>query len=63
MSFVIITVHEHEGNFFSHSREAKLYENGTLEYLPEPVYEEDEDDLIVTMDDEEEEEEVGCMKS
>jgi hypothetical protein len=53
MSFVIITVHEHYGNFFSRSREAKLFENGTLEYLPEPVYE----------DDEYNEEEVLCMKS
>jgi hypothetical protein len=48
MSFEIITVNEFYGNNFSYKRQAKLYENGTLEYLPEP-------------DIQDEEEEQSCM--
>jgi hypothetical protein len=44
----IITVHEYFGNNFSTTRQAKL-ENGRLEYLPEPEYEEeDEEEQLCT---------------
>jgi hypothetical protein len=54
MNYEIITVNEYFGNNLERTRQAKLYKNGTLEFLPEPVYEDDEEDN---------EEEVLCMKS
>jgi hypothetical protein len=36
MDYEIITVNEYYGNNFSYKRQAILYEDGTLEYLPEP---------------------------
>lgn len=45
MDYEIITVHEYSGNNFERVYKAKLYENGSLEYLPEPEIEEDEEDL------------------
>lgn len=50
MNYESITVHEYDGNNFDRSREAKLFENGTLEYFPEPEYEEEE--LIEEEEDE-----------
>jgi len=42
MSYEIITVNEYYGNNFCSKRQAKLYENGKLEYLPIPESEETE---------------------
>jgi hypothetical protein len=55
-----IRVNEYDGNDFNRSREAKLYENGTIEYLPEPDYEEEEHEQVT---DQEEDEEECMMKS
>ena len=52
VDYEIITIHEYFGNNFSRSRQAKLYSNGLIEYLPEPEYED-------TPDEEKDEEE--CM--
>jgi hypothetical protein len=51
MDYEIIMVHEYDGNNFDRSREAKLFTNGTLEYEPEPEYDED-DELIEEEEDE-----------
>lgn len=48
MRYQIITVNEYYSNEFVISREAKLYENGALEYLPEPEYKEDEEETECT---------------
>lgn len=40
MSFEIITVNEYYGNNFCSKRQAKLYENGKLEFIPIPESEE-----------------------
>jgi hypothetical protein len=50
MDYELITVHEYDGNNFDRSREAKLFENGKLDYLAEPEYEEEE--LIEEEEDE-----------
>lgn len=42
MSFEIITVNEYYGNNFCSKRQAKLYENGKLEFIPIPESEETE---------------------
>jgi hypothetical protein len=54
-----LTVYEHWGNSFCGARKAKLYANGTLEYFPEPEYEEEMNEPV----SEEDEEELRCMKS
>lgn len=56
MNFESITVHEYEGNDFDRSRKAKLYENGKLEYLPEPDYPDEEEEELI--DEEEDEDSV-----
>ncbi|MBY6087009.1 hypothetical protein [Priestia flexa] len=39
----LITVYEHSGNNFETARQAILYRDGSIDYLPEPEYEEDEE--------------------
>ncbi|MGP6151340.1 hypothetical protein [Priestia flexa] len=39
----VIDVYEHWGNNFETTRQAILYRDGTIEYLPEPDYEEEEE--------------------
>lgn len=56
MNFEIITIHEHYGNFAEGSREAKLFADGSIEYVPEPDY--PDEDLVDTYDQEEEEDDV-----
>jgi hypothetical protein len=46
MSYEIITVNEYYGNNLSSKKQAKLYENGWLEYLPDPEPEEQEESVI-----------------
>jgi hypothetical protein len=55
MKYEVLTVNEYCGNYFTKSYEAKLYENGKLEPLPEPDYpdieefeepEDNEEDLL-----------------
>lgn len=52
MNYEIITVHEYYGNNFDRSREAMLFENGRLEFFPEPEYEEVEEEVIEEEEDE-----------
>ncbi|MCG7314929.1 hypothetical protein MHL30_17560 [Priestia flexa] len=42
----VIDVYEHWGNNFETVRKAILYRDGTIEYLPEPEYEEGEEEII-----------------
>lgn len=42
----VITVSEYYGNNLETTRQAILYRDGTIEYLPEPDYEEEEEEII-----------------
>ncbi|WP_158553339.1 hypothetical protein [Peribacillus saganii] len=42
MGFELITVNEYCGNNYCGSQQAKLYEDGRLEYLPPPIVTEEE---------------------
>jgi hypothetical protein len=53
MNFELITVNEYYGNSYCGSREAKLYTDGRLEYIPLPEY--PDDDLDEEEDDDEDE--------
>jgi len=39
-----IEVNEYQGNELTSVRKATLFRDGTIEYWPEPVYEEEEDE-------------------
>jgi hypothetical protein len=61
MNYEIITVHEYSGNNLETTHQAKLYADGTLQYFPEPQYDDDEEMNELVSD--EDEEELRCMKS
>jgi hypothetical protein len=61
MDYEIITVHEYSGNNLEQTRQAKLYTNGTLEYFPEPEYDDDEEMNEIVSD--EDEEGLRCVKT
>jgi len=44
MKFEIVFVNEYSGNNFCGRREARYYENGHLEYIPEPDLPDEDDD-------------------
>nr|WP_263327856.1 hypothetical protein [Neobacillus sp. Marseille-Q6967] len=59
MDYEIITVYEYYGNNLEQTRQAKLYANGILEYLPEPEWPDEEIEEV----SDEDEEELGCVTS
>jgi hypothetical protein len=54
MEYEFINVDEYYGNNFERTRQAKLYKDGTLEYLPEPEYEDQNDEQLEVLPDDEE---------
>jgi hypothetical protein len=44
-----ITVYEHEYGGFVTARKATLFRDGTIEYWPEPVYEDEDEEVLLDM--------------
>jgi hypothetical protein len=51
-----ITIYEHEHGGFVTARKATLFRDGTIEYWPEPVYEDEDEDITAGLYEEEDNE-------